>query len=464
MPDDAELLQRYAAVRTGDDFAEIVRRHVDFVYSAALRQVNGDAHLAEDVVQLVFADLARKAGQLARHRVLAGWLFTSTRFAAAKAVRGEQRRRAREREAYTMEELDRDPAAQLDWGRVRPVLDAALADLNERDRTAILLRFFEGRGFAEVGERLELSENSARMRVERALDKLHGLLARRGVTSTTGALAAAMAGQAVTAAPVGLAASVTGVALAGAAAGSGAVAAMTFMSMTKLQLGLAGAVALTGVAGIVSQQRAAEAVRKELAALPADEGREVATLRVGNERLAQAAAAAARRRGVESELTELRENVATLARRVDAQAAAARAEIAAAREARARATTRRVNAALQRAAEHPGLDLMPRRTLVVPPVYPADMQAAGVTGEVVVSFVVGADGEVHEAQAVQSTRPEFEAAAEEGLLRWEFEPGVKGQRVVNTRMEQKIAFSLPDGAAPAGGLQAVDHSAGAWLQ
>src|SRR5471032_1175640 len=138
MIEDAELLRRYADSHDEDDFAELVRRHVNLVYSAALRQVNGDAHLAQDITQLVFADLARKAGSLASHRVLAGWLFTSTRFAAAKAVRGERRRHAREAEAHLMQELNREPSAQLDWARVRPVLDDVLGELGDADREAIL--------------------------------------------------------------------------------------------------------------------------------------------------------------------------------------------------------------------------------------------------------------------------------------------------------------------------------------
>lgn len=222
MIEDPELLQRYADDRAEGAFAELVRRHVDLVYSAALRQVHGDTHLAQDVTQLVFADLARKAGKLARHRVLAGWLFTSTRYAAAKLVRGEQRRRARETTAELMREILHDDGAEaLDWARVRPVLDAALAELGEADREAPLLRFFEGRDYAGVGARLGLGENAARMRVERAVEKLRAALDRRGVHSTGAALALALASQAVTAAPVGLAASVTGVALAGGGAAAG---------------------------------------------------------------------------------------------------------------------------------------------------------------------------------------------------------------------------------------------------
>src|SRR5688572_22910088 len=102
MLDDAELLRRYASDRAEAAFAELVRRHLPFVYAAALRQVGGDDSLAQDVAQIVFSDLARKASELTRHRVLLGWLFTSTRYTAGKIVRGEQRRRAREREAHTM--------------------------------------------------------------------------------------------------------------------------------------------------------------------------------------------------------------------------------------------------------------------------------------------------------------------------------------------------------------------------
>src|ERR1051326_2281929 len=120
MTEDAELLRRYVANRDDAAFAELVQRHVNLVHSAALRQVNGDAHLAADVTQLVFTDLARKAAAVAGHRVLAGWLFTSTRFAAAKAVRSERRRAAREQEAQLMQEQTHDPAANLEWYRLRP--------------------------------------------------------------------------------------------------------------------------------------------------------------------------------------------------------------------------------------------------------------------------------------------------------------------------------------------------------
>src|SRR5688572_11355896 len=124
MNDDAELLRRYAKEGANDAFSALVERHVNLVYSAALRQLNGDAHLAADATQLVFTDLARKAGSLVGHRVLAAWLFTSTRFVTAKLVRGERRRHAREMEAQLMHELNGgDSTSQLEWQQVRPVLD-----------------------------------------------------------------------------------------------------------------------------------------------------------------------------------------------------------------------------------------------------------------------------------------------------------------------------------------------------
>ena len=249
MNDESELLRRYAEEREQAAFAEIVRRHIGLVYHAALRQT-GDASLAEDVTQGVFTDLARKAGALAGRASITGWLYTSTRFAAAKARRGEQRRRAREQEVFAMHDATTGMTAMADWEQLRPVIDEALHALDERDREAVLLRFFEGRSLAEVGAKLAVSEDTARVRVARALDKLAGLLARRGITSTAAALGVAMAGQAGAAVPAGLAVSVAagalaGVGLAGAAAVGGGVA--IFMGTTKMTVAVVGSVVALGV-------------------------------------------------------------------------------------------------------------------------------------------------------------------------------------------------------------------------
>ena len=221
MADDGALLRDYAQSGSEDAFAELVRRHLDVVYSTALRAVNGDEPLAKDVCQSVFIDLARKASNLSSRSVLTGWLYTSACFAAAKAVRSERRRQAREQEAHAMQEQIISTSEPADWDRIRPVFDAVMLELKAPDREALLLRYFERRSLAEVGRRLGLSENAARMRVERALERLRERLTRRGVTSSAAALALVLAHQTVVAAPIGLAASITASTLAAAGTGGG---------------------------------------------------------------------------------------------------------------------------------------------------------------------------------------------------------------------------------------------------
>jgi len=266
MQDDSELLRCYAEEKSEAAFTELVRRHINFVYASALRQAWGNTSLAEDVTQAVFTDLAHKAAALVRHRALVGWLHTATRFSTSKAMRAESRRHAREQEAHAMKERLHESETPADWERLRPVLDGVLGELGDRDRAAILLRFFENKTLAEVGENLSLTETAARSRVDRALEKMRGMLARRGVTSTTAALAIALASQAGVAAPAGLAASVTEAALASATAG-GTVAAATFMSIIKISI--AALMVATGGAGLWWQHQANVHLQKEVASLRA---------------------------------------------------------------------------------------------------------------------------------------------------------------------------------------------------
>jgi hypothetical protein len=118
MTSNSELLRRYAATGSEAAFAELVQRHVNLVYSAALRQVNGDAHLAQDVAQTVFTDIARKAASLSRHNTLTGWLYTSAHFAAAKIVRTENRRQAHESETHRYKRWPAKPCHVADWKHV----------------------------------------------------------------------------------------------------------------------------------------------------------------------------------------------------------------------------------------------------------------------------------------------------------------------------------------------------------
>lgn len=472
MNDDVDLLRRYAEHRNEHAFAQLVQRHVNLVYSVALRQVNGDAHLAADAVQLVFTDLARKAPSLLGHRVLAAWLFTSARFAAAKLVRGEQRRHAREQEAQLMHTLNDsdDTAAQLDWERVRPVLDEVIGELGESDREAILLRFFEGRDYVSIGEKLHLAHNTARMRVERALDKLRAQLERRGVRSTSAALATVLANQAVLAAPAGLAATVTGAALAGGAtlaggaalagaAGGAAAAGTTFMSITKLQIGLAGVFAVAGATGYVVQAETNEQLRREIATLRA-ENASLDALKTENRQLARTIADAADMRRDDAEFVRLQQEAGALKEQLR------QLQVGQQRAAQESSTTYDISA----------LDRTPVPRFQARPQFPSDARSAGIGGEVVVDFVVNANGDVQNARAIRSSlkpdvpvvklapftvatdgtpatapmdpatiaklQSEFEAAAEQAISKWKFRPGVKGGRDVATHLQVPIVFTV----------------------
>lgn len=287
MPTDADLLRRYVSEKSEAAFTELVQRYFDLVYSSALRQLGGDVHRARDVSQVVFATLARKAAKLTAHPVLAGWLYTATQHAAAKAIRTEVRRQAREQEALLMQDSSTDDHRNVDWERVRPVLDEAMRQLPDRDREAVLLRFFARRPFGEIGTTLRLSEDAARMRVERALGKLQALLAQRDVTSTSAALATALTAQAVTAAPAGLATQVASTV--GAGAGTLVTAEfLAFMTTTKI----AGAVAATVIllAGGATWQQAgiARAATEATATIQRENAAQLQRLRTLEERASAA--------------------------------------------------------------------------------------------------------------------------------------------------------------------------------
>ncbi len=244
---DGELLQRQ--VEHGDEaaFAEIVRRHVDMVYSTARRLGAGNAHFAEDISQQVFTTLARKARQLTGHPTLVGWLHITTRNLACKAIRTENRRRVREQEIFAMQNTRAQP--EIQWDALQPLLDEAVSRLGQSERDALLLRYFEGKSHREVGEMVGLNEEAARKRVDRALDKLRAYFSRGGVTVSAGLLAEAVTTHAVSAAPVGLADGLTSTALANASAAPVGLAVLakffiTMSTTTKITLGIAALVAV----------------------------------------------------------------------------------------------------------------------------------------------------------------------------------------------------------------------------
>ena len=262
MTPDSELLRQFAKTHAEDVFAELVKRHVNLVYSAALRQVSGDAHSAQDVAQTVFTDLARKADSLTQRESLTGWLYTSAHFAAAKIVRTENRRR--DREEKFMREPTHESAPEADWETLRPLLDDTMHELKAADREAILLRYFENRTFTEVGAKLGLNENAARMRVERAVEKLRTAFARRGVAATA-TLASVISANAVQLAPASLAAMLTTASI--VSAGTGTFTLLKIMTATKLKLGISALVVASAATALVVQFQEQEKLRHENASL-----------------------------------------------------------------------------------------------------------------------------------------------------------------------------------------------------
>jgi len=268
MTSDGELLRRYTESKSEDAFAELVQRHLDLVYSAALRQVNGDSQLAQDVAQLVFSDLARKADRLRGREALAGWLYTGAHYAAAKAVRAEQRRHTREQEGHAMQELLTDGASNPDWEALRPILDTAMHEISDSDREVIVLRYFENRPHSEVGRQLGLSDDSARKRTERALEKLRMVLTRRGITTSTTALSLLLPAHSIQAAPAGLAAAISTTAALGGASTAATATAGKLIVMTTLQKTVVALIVIAAASTpVILKHREVTRLRKEVEAL-----------------------------------------------------------------------------------------------------------------------------------------------------------------------------------------------------
>lgn len=218
--DDMQLLQRYAQTGCQDAFERLVTRHIDWVYSVCLRGVK-DRHLAEDVTQAVFIILARKSKSLAPNTILRGWLFKAARFAVADALKKQNRHKRHVQRAAELSAGDLTPQDAAAWNRLAPALEEAVACLSEKDRQAIMLRFYESKSLAEVGTILGISEEASKKRVSRAVEKLRTILCREGIAVSAALLLLLLTTRASQAAPLGL-----GLTISGAATGSSVASGM----------------------------------------------------------------------------------------------------------------------------------------------------------------------------------------------------------------------------------------------
>ena len=245
--DDMALLKEYARSCSDEAFEVLVSRHINMVYSVALRRV-GDASLAEEITQVVFVILAQKAGSLGSNTILSGWLCRTARFASANALTIQRRRQHREQEAY-MQSCQSETEA---WRHIAPLLDEAMAKLGHKDHDAIVLRFFEDKTMRDVGVGLGINETAARKRVNRAVEKLRDLLTQRGTTLSVPVIVAAISAHSVQAAPASLVATITAASAKGAAATISSLTLLkgTLKLMAWTELKTAAAVAAIAVVAV----------------------------------------------------------------------------------------------------------------------------------------------------------------------------------------------------------------------
>ena len=249
--DDITLLRQYTEQNSEEAFAALVTRHVNTVYSVALRHTR-NPHSAEEITQAVFVILAKKSPHLSKRVVLSGWLYETSRLTAVTFIRSEIRRARREQEAYMQSTLN-EPSPAI-WEELSPLVDNAIRKLNRKDRDALVLRFFDGKSMGEVGAVLGASEDAAKMRVSRALERIRKLLAKRGIHCTTSILANQLSANSICIAPAALTKSATAVAFAKGAAASASTltlikGALKIMAWAKAKAAIVAGVVVLAAAG-----------------------------------------------------------------------------------------------------------------------------------------------------------------------------------------------------------------------
>ena len=316
---DLDLIAEFSRNRSQDAFTALVRRHLDLVYCAALRQVRSP-QLAEEVAQSVFTDLAQNAQRLKPDTILTAWLYEVTRRTAINVVRAEARRQIREQAAAQMNAMNATTTA--DWTHIEPFLDEAMHALDDTDRTAVLLRYFENKSLREVGQVLGTSDDAAQKRVSRAVERLREFFIKRGVTVSASGLVVVISSHAIQAAPAGLVVTISGAcAFAGTTLATTTATATKAVVMTTLQKALivTGIVAATAVG--IYEGRQASGLRGRLQILEQQRAsllQQIAQLKSSNEMVSNTVAQTTRSSSLSTErlreLLRLRGEVAVLRR------------------------------------------------------------------------------------------------------------------------------------------------------
>ncbi len=296
---DHELLAEHCSGTSNEAFTELVRRHLPLVLSTARRRLTAPDQ-ADDVAQQVFTLFARKARSLPSDVILSGWLYRTTCLVAGDQNRSDHRRRQREHQSLT---AMNDAQSDSTWREIQPLLDEAMTCLTERDRDAVVLRFFEDRSLKDVGDALGISPDAAQKRLSRSLERLRESLARKQRFVTPAALAAAITAGAIQVTPGSVqAATIAATALAAASPAGLAAGAFSIFAMSTLKTLTVGALGVALVTGLVLQnQKLHEAQAERDRALAAAEA--AAT---------PAVVPAAPSPGVDPELLRLRGEVARL--------------------------------------------------------------------------------------------------------------------------------------------------------
>lgn len=314
--DDARLLREYVINNSEAAFEALVSRYLHFVHSAAMRQVR-DPQMAEEVAQVVFIILAKKAGRINDRTILSGWLFKTTRFVALTQTRAATRRRQYEQKLHMQSEDRFNTPDQPIWEQISPLLDEALAKLGEKDRQAVLLRFFQNKSLAEVGNAFGTGEDAARMRINRTLAKLNRYFNRHGISSTTAILAGVISANSVQSTPVLLTKTITAGAVAkGATASTSTLTlikgALKIMAWTKAKTAVVTAVVAASVVVPLLVQYQAQARLRDGDETLRGQAAQLAAQKTENDRLSNLAANSSLSKEQIADLQNLRAEVGPL--------------------------------------------------------------------------------------------------------------------------------------------------------